>query len=73
MGESKEINVPIGKGYSALNAPTPELVNRELIFNVFIHKVISNVNGDDSDSSSGLFNTIPFTNWDVNLFGFSHF
>lgn len=60
VGESAVINVPVGKGYSELDAPLPELANRELNFNVFIHGVTKNVNGEE-DSSSDLFSTI--TTW----------
>ncbi len=60
VGESAVIDIPVGKGYSLPDAPTPELANRALIFNVFIHAVVTNVNPDD-DSSSDLAGTI--TTW----------
>ncbi len=57
VGDSAEINVPIGKGYTQTTAPSPELADRALIFEVFIHTVVVNVR-DNDDDSSGLSGTI---------------
>ena len=59
VGDSTEIDVPADEGYTEANAPTPELANRALVFNVKIHAIVEDINpGNDDESSGNLSGTI---------------